>query len=75
MSIKKAQVRRTRAFGKRLLQDFFGLKAHATDVSSIELALLSMPSRLIKDRTHSDERAIGSVQRDRYRLGSDPLTA
>jgi hypothetical protein len=60
---KKAQVRRTRAFGGQLLQDFFGRKAHATEVSSIklELTILSVSSRLVDDRAHSDERAIGGV--------------
>ena len=69
---EKAQVRRTRAFGEQLLQNAFGRKAHATEVSSIklELTILSVSSRLIKDRAHSDERAIGGVQRDQNRLGS-----
>ena len=53
---KKAQVRRTRAFGERLMRDFFSREAHSTEVSSIELELtiLSVSSRLIDDRAHSD---------------------
>jgi hypothetical protein len=69
---KKSPSPKDEGFWVRLMRGFFGRQAHSTEVSSIQLALtvLSVSSRLIQDRAHSDERAIEDVQRDQYRLSA-----